>query len=874
MDARAKTVREILHSGDQYLIPLFQRHYSWTKKHWDRLWADIRALEDAEADSQHFLGPLVCTPARAIPGEVPAFQLIDGQQRLTTLSILLAALRDVARERGFDSLADEIYEDYLVHKRKKGTDRYKVLPRLHDRQPLERVIEGKSDRDLAEYGVFKAWRYFHRLVGTLDGEDVERRLRDIFVVVSGRLSLVVITIDQENPYEIFESLNSTGLPLEESDLIRNFVFMQVPLPDQSAFNREHWSPFEEIFKLNCPDAYPPPTTFYRNYLMRNGMYSRRRSTFVDFKNEYRRLEKNPTAQIEELARFAKLEVQLRSPQICDDAEMRARLHQLEQLDITTAYPLVMHLMDRQVIGAISREELLECLTDLSSFVLRRSICGDSTRAYGRWFTEAIKALGDKPRDNLRAYLQHRGWPDDGAFESRLVEFALYQRESKKCRLILEELERAFGHKEQVGFGNLTIEHVMPQKITAGSKGSDWQAALGYDWKSEHRRWVHTIGNLTLTGYNTELSNRPFAEKKKALRESNVSLNRYFNDLDQWDPDEIARRGKKLAAQIVGFWPRPAGGTYVPPFGNTGRAISAEQRRKACVEFWRSLIQEPVLKEAFVRLPPAWEKRSLHFRLPTRGVALAVKLHPKKRTIDVFLRLFRSEHKERFDLLFEQKPDVEKEMGSTLRWSTSSERNSSHVVLSRQGVNPFDDTARDELTEWIAQKLIQLKEVATERLSLEEDDKKGLSDRRKTQLEYWQGVNAFLAEHDGDVRARKPRPQPWMNFGMGVAHFHMHAAMHVEEKWIRAAVTCHATKAKANFSKLLAMRSEIEAEIGEELEWEEMPSRKESRIGLWQRGTDPFDRSDWPRQHQWVVEKLELLRDVFASRMRHLNDLNT
>jgi len=145
MDARAKTIREILHAGDQYLIPFFQRQYSWGKKNWTRLFDDLtNLLDDDHESSQHFLGPLVCTPTNHVPGEVPAYQLIDGQQRITTLTVLLCALRDVAREHQQIELAEEITEDYLIHKRKKGLQRYKIVPRLGDRELLTDIIDEKK----------------------------------------------------------------------------------------------------------------------------------------------------------------------------------------------------------------------------------------------------------------------------------------------------------------------------------------------------------------------------------------------------------------------------------------------------------------------------------------------------------------------------------------------------------------------------------------------------------------------------------------------------------------------------------------------------------------------------------------------------------
>ena len=404
MDARAKTVRDILHTGDQYIIPLFQRYYSWTRKHWERLWNDLLALVEGEPSSQHFLGPLVCTPSGHVPTEIHAYQLIDGQQRLATLTVLLAAMRDVATEHGLNELAEEITEDYLLHKRKKGTDRYKVVPRLGDREALVAIVENRDEKEYRKFGITRAKRHFRRRIAKWVDANSADALPRLFQTVAGRLSLVVITIDGENPYEIFESLNSTGLPLEESDLIRNYVFMQVDMPKQDEFNTEHWGPFEALFDETDNDPAIPATQFYRDYVMRNGRYSKRKMTFVDFKGQNKAGGLSPVDQVAELRRFAGYEVMLRRPSTCAERLLRRMLSHIAMLDISTAHPLLMNLLDRHASGSIELEALLGCFEDLCSFVMRRTVCGETTRPYGRWFTEAITGLNGDVRETLRKYL--------------------------------------------------------------------------------------------------------------------------------------------------------------------------------------------------------------------------------------------------------------------------------------------------------------------------------------------------------------------------------------------------------------------------------------------------------------------------------------
>lgn len=377
---------------------------------------------------------------------------------------------------------------------------------------------------------------------------------------------MTITVGGENPYEIFESLNSTGLPLEESDLIRNFLFMQVPLHEQDQFQSAHWDVFERRFDAAGGYEKLSPTLFYRSFLMRDGDYCRNKAAYVEFKKQNLARGLTPAAQVVELQKFAKFELWLRRPLTCDVADFREAFSQILALDITTAHPLLLHLLHRYEQDTLDKAGLLGCLTDLASFVIRRSVCGESTRGYGRQFPAAIRAIRQHVREDLREFLLREGWPDDAAFVAHLVEFPIYKRERNKCRLLLETLEREPSHKEEVNLKRLSVEHVLPQTIDGdGVDGMSWQRLLGSNWRTLHEKWLHTLGNLTLTGYNPELGNGNFADKKAAFAESNVSLNRHFIQMAQWSDQDIKQRGLELARIVARIWPRPSDGPgYIAP----------------------------------------------------------------------------------------------------------------------------------------------------------------------------------------------------------------------------------------------------------------------------------------------------------------------
>jgi len=360
------------------------------------LYTDTVALIESGDDAKHFLGPLVCTPFHHVPGDGPRYQIIDGQQRLTTLTLALAALRDLTRLGGFGDLADEIHEDFLVHRRRQGLDRFKVVPRLEDRANYESVIDGSARGILSGTGINGCHSFFKRAWKNPVADGGEAMGRRILIAVTARMSLVAITVEGENPYEIFESLNWKGLPLEEADLIRNFLFMQVPTAEQASFHQERWKPYKSRFEAVGRYEKVPPTQFYRNYLMREGRYCASKAAYVEFKRQNLERGLQPIDQVTELQRFATYELWLQRPELCEREYLRGRLGEIQQLDVTTAHPLLLNLLDRHERGHVSREELDACLLDLASFVIRRTICGESTRGYGHWFPEAIPSIGTRP----------------------------------------------------------------------------------------------------------------------------------------------------------------------------------------------------------------------------------------------------------------------------------------------------------------------------------------------------------------------------------------------------------------------------------------------------------------------------------------------
>jgi hypothetical protein len=294
--------------------------------------------------------------------------------------------------------------------------------------------------------------------------------------------------------------------------------------------------------------------------MRDGQYVRPDKTFVAFEKEYDNRKLAPKALCEELQRFSAHYNVIRGRRKAPTDETDQTLKILRDLYVSTSYPLVLNLLERHRKGDLTAGDLAKCIRAISGFVTRRYICGESSRAYSRWFPLACRELGDAPVDNLYAYFKGKGWPDDGKFVTSMVKLNLYA--SNYCRVVLETLQANLKTSEPVDLSQCTVEHILPQTIDNDDEDSKvWQQVLsrdGQDWRLVWSTWVHTIGNLTLVGYdyNTTMRNKRFEEKKVELAKSKVDLNRYFDRLDVWDAVAIEKRGIELAQASVKIWTGP------------------------------------------------------------------------------------------------------------------------------------------------------------------------------------------------------------------------------------------------------------------------------------------------------------------------------
>ena len=542
MQASETKLQQIIEGTKQYVVPLFQRPYSWKKSEWQALWNDLIELCEADNPRPHFMGSIVTMPTMSVPEGVNKYLLIDGQQRLTTVFILLSALRDTAKQSE-EELAEEINNTILVNPYKKGLDYYKLQPTQVDRVAFHHIIDPESQ--VSESDILECYRFFEKKIRQRKSSLELQRIKK---VICSNLSLVSVVLSaDDDPYLVFESLNAKGRPLTQADLIRNYFFMRIHADSQESVYAQYWQPMQDLLNSDL-------TEFIRHYLTKNGVEVKQSEIYFEIKD---RIGTNDAlSYLEDLCIFSEYYSKLLNPEREPKEIVRKYLHRLNHLEVSTVYPFLLNCYDDWMRNRITEQEFVAVLQVLENFILRRFVCNIQTRGLNRTFallysqvSKGIDLASENFVEKLKLTLQNRDYPKDVQFIARLVDVKLYGgNRSEKCKLILESIEESFEHKEQVPFDKLSIEHVMPQTLNGS-----WKENLGEDWAITHELLRHTLGNLTLTAYNSELSNDTFEQKKGHFENSHLELNKYFQSRTSWRREDIEERAEYLADIALQIW---------------------------------------------------------------------------------------------------------------------------------------------------------------------------------------------------------------------------------------------------------------------------------------------------------------------------------
>lgn len=561
MKASELTLRQLLDGRRQYAVPLFQRKYSWLRAHHEQLWRDVLDLYEIrleEPKAQHFLGSVVTAEIPSGPDRPELFVLIDGQQRLTTLAILLAAIRDGHSEDGNDSAASMIDDLYLKNQHAQGTDLYKVLPTQEDRGEFAAIASGAAATGHA-VNMRSAYRWFRQELSRPDSSGDPIGLEQLAAAVLDGLSLVSIWLEEsDNAYRVFESLNATGLPLSQVDLLRNYFFMRLPADQGEQLYAQVWLPMEAALGGSFNE-------FAHDYFTKDGHFIREGEVYREAK---RRLDPRSADEvadaIHDLKWFSDRWERILRPELEPNDEVRRGLQRLRQFGSATVWPFVLNLYEaRDRYESLDAAEVARVLRMLESFLVRRMFARVPTNQLNRLFLRLWDQL-PKLRSveaEVRAALSEpsRRWPRDSEFVDAIATYPLYtDSRGNQRRLVLEQLERALPHKEPVALDHLQIEHVLPQTLTP-----EWVVMLTGDEAAEseavaiRERWLHTLPNLTLTGYNPEMANDPWETKRTYYAASHVELSRRLAEFERWTETEMAERADALAKLALTIWPGPA-----------------------------------------------------------------------------------------------------------------------------------------------------------------------------------------------------------------------------------------------------------------------------------------------------------------------------
>jgi uncharacterized protein with ParB-like and HNH nuclease domain/predicted transport protein len=559
MKAAENQFLPFLEGKKQFVIPIYQRTYSWTREQCEQLWNDIvHTVEDDKIEG-HFVGSIVYIQKGLYQNSaIPQLLVIDGQQRLATLSLLLVALAQAAKQatQPLSTSAEEIYDSYLINKHGKDELRYKLLLTQSDKDMLINLVD-HLERAETVYEtrslLLENYRFFEERIRQSDV--------DVDTLYLGISKLIVVDIaldkDHDNPQLIFESLNSTGMDLSQADLIRNYVLMGLDNDEQVSLYKTYWYPMEQSFPY--ADGTYQFDRFMRDYLtVKQGTIPNIDRVYVSFKTYQRSRMTRPIKEVvADVYRYSRYFVNMAFLRE-EDHEIRGVLLDINTLKVDVAYPFLLEVYDDYANQRLTREDFVAILKLVESYVFRRVICGVPTNSMNKTFATLAKEI-DKEYylESVQVALllkdSYRRFPKNEEFRAAFVVKDVYNFRSRNY--LLRKLEN-YDQKELVNVESCTIEHIMPQNEQLSAA---WQEELGPNWQEVQAKYLHTIGNLTLTGYNSELSDRSFQEKRDMVggfAHSPIRLNSGLARLDHWNKEEIEKRAESLAELALKLWPIP------------------------------------------------------------------------------------------------------------------------------------------------------------------------------------------------------------------------------------------------------------------------------------------------------------------------------
>lgn len=561
MEARQISIDKFLSSDEtRFIIPVYQRNYDWKEKNCLQLFEDIKNIGLQSERKSHFMGSVVYVANSDTDSiDLSEYVIIDGQQRLTTSTLFLKALHDVIED---ENLKEAILEKFLINKRLDEKNKLKLKPIKKDDEVFKKLLKNDFDTIDINSNIYKNYNFFKNKIQSFeDYKSLYLGFKKLFIVH------IALNRRDDNPQLIFESINSTGVSLSQSDLIRNFLLMDKEADEQVELFEKYWFKIEE--NLTSENI----SNFVRDYLtVKQNKIPNKDDIYEAFKIFVYSQKIETKDLLNELLEYSKIYKTFLFPH----SEIYApNLKSLKQLKIGVIYPFLLSVIDSFNKQELSEKELFKTLEIIESYIVRRMVCNKPTNALNKVFASLfsdILDITDFSFDKFAKYFatllfSKKGsaiFPDDEEFRADFTSRDSYHL--KNIRFVLWKLENKDNNEKVDITSVITIEHFMPQTLT-----NSWKAKLGDKYQIIHDRYLHNIGNLSLSGDNTQLGNKSFEEKKKILNEqSRLKLNQYFINSVNWDDTEINKRANSLFEDAKVLWEYPTELDLKLDFQNTDK----------------------------------------------------------------------------------------------------------------------------------------------------------------------------------------------------------------------------------------------------------------------------------------------------------------
>lgn len=828
-------------SKKRFIIPVYQRNYDWKTENCKQLYDDLIKVVKNHRNS-HFFGSLVSVYESS--GRNTEFLVIDGQQRLTTVSLLLLAMYNliskglvVVEEK---TLANQIYEDFLVDKYQPEETRIKLKQVKNDREAFNKLFNNSEDEYIRDSNLTTNYNYFYDRI-----KKQEVTVDELFDAIC-KLEIINITLsNDDNPQLIFESLNSTGLDLSEGDKIRNFILMGLPANAQNEYYEKYWNKIEICTKYDV-------SSFIRDYLsIKQQAIPSQKKVYINFKEfvEYTKIETE--GLLKDMLAYAKrYQVLLNGNGV--DKILNACIYRLNRLETTVTRPFFLEVLRLFDENKLNIDDVSDIFITTESYLFRRNICDLPTNALNKIFLllhrEIMRYDGtdndyvSKFKYTLLSKKDRARFPNDDEFARDFTERQIYSMNSKNKIYILERIENfgtvedkdVYGHSDD---GTYSIEHIMPQHLTPL-----WQKELGENFESIHEEWLHRIANLTLTAYNSKYSNSSFKEKKtmqNGFLDSGIRMNTYISQKDKWTLDELKDRSDYLKERALQIWPIPI--TYFLPTEKQMDSVTLEEdislSGRQIVRFSFKKAEQPVtswidMYERVVKLLHADEKSVLNH--------LAV----RKENYDLSVYFSDNKNMLRSALQIDENIYTEKNTSTDMKLSILRRL----VKLYDVDPNDFVFYLRDE----------------------NEKDEDELDSRFELRRRYWTYALDFIHEAHGDKAFSNVNATIENNISgfIGVSGFSINCVANYDS----AKVEMYLGKSdkeinKKTFDMLIVNKEKIEADLGISLNWNRNDEAKASKIFYQLNNVSIENEVDWLQMARFHAEWSKKFYDVIVPYLR-------